>query len=307
MRRIRLGISLLIIMSANSFAGAVSTLQGYHNIAMIGVGHVGLSSAIGLAELGNTVICTDIDIKKVELLQAGIVPFNEPGFKELVDRHVGAGSLSFVVDAIRALESAEVIYVATDFSTAGSGGADVSCLKMIVDMIVQTLKNYKVIVIKSSVPVGTGASIKSLLLNKGIDLDLFDIVSNPGLLQEGASIADLLQPGCVVIGTDSRRAYTIMSEYYASLIMKQGVCFVTDVVTAEIINKYSCDTSLFRPVPNFDVVDEMVKDCELYGGNIKIIAKFMGLDERICPYFLPAKDSGDGQYRKNCSNILDLF
>ncbi|HEB41512.1 MAG TPA: UDP-glucose/GDP-mannose dehydrogenase family protein, partial [Candidatus Dependentiae bacterium] len=217
---------------------AISTLFGQSdkNIAVIGTGYVGLVTGAGLAEFGNYVTCADIDQNKITMLQQGDVPIYEPGLKEVVAINVKTGRLSFTTDVENAINQAEIIVIAVGTPSADDGSADLRAVYSVVESIAQNLNNHKIIVTKSTVPIGTGKQIRSLLEKKyGIKSDMFDIVSNPEFLREGTAIADFLKPDRLVIGTESDTALKIMCEVYEPLLENGTAHVLTNVVTAETI------------------------------------------------------------------------
>ena len=283
---------------------AISTLFGQSdkNIAVIGTGYVGLVTGAGLAEFGNYVTCADIDQNKITMLQQGDVPIYEPGLKEVVAINVKTGRLSFTTDVENAINQAEIIVIAVGTPSADDGSADLRAVYSVVESIAQNLNNHKIIVTKSTVPIGTGKQIRSLLEKKyGIKSDMFDIVSNPEFLREGTAIADFLKPDRLVIGTESDTALKIMCEVYEPLLENGTAHVLTNVVTAETI-KYAANAFL---ATKLSYINEIANLCDAINADVKTIAYALGLDERISPKFLkPGPGFGGSCFPKDTQALL---
>ena len=254
------------------------------NIAVIGSGYVGLITGACFAEFGLNVTCVDNDEKKIKLLTQGSVPFYEPGLEELMQRNIKAGRMTFTADLAKAIDSALVVFIAVGTPPRGDGSADMKFVEVVAKEIAQNMKSYKVIVTKSTVPVGTGETITKIIsknLKENID---FDVVSNPEFLREGAGIEDFMRPNRVVIGTSSAQATAIMKDLYSPLYLIEAPIILTDVKTAELI-KYASNAFLATKI---SFINEMANLCEAVGGNIQTVAKGMGLDRRIGSKFLHA-------------------
>lgn len=251
---------------------------------MIGTGYVGLVSGAGLADFGNEVICVDIDEEKIEKLQNDILPIYEPGLLDLVKKNVAKGHLSFTTDLDRAISESQVIFSAVPTPSAENGEVDLSYVFGVVDKIAEIIRDYKVIVTKSTVEVGTGDRIRERLREKGVAEELFDIVSNPEFLREGSAVGDFMRPDRVVIGTSSQKARKIMENIYRSLYLIETPVVATDVRTAEMI-KYASNAFLATKI---SFINEVANICELIDADVQVVAKAMGLDGRISNKFLHA-------------------
>ena len=253
-------------------------------IAMIGVGYVGLVSGTGLADFGNEVVCADIDEKKIDMLNNGQLPIYEPGLLELVEKNVDKGRLKFTTDVESAIRKSEVIFIAVPTPPMDDGEVDLSYVFDVVDRIASAINEFKVVVTKSTVPVGTGDEIKKRLLEKGVDRKLFEVVSNPEFLREGSAVNDFMRPDRVVIGTESEKALEIMRDIYRPLYLIETPIVATDIRTAEMI-KYSSNAFLATKI---SYINEVGNICKKLGINVYDVAKGMALDHRISDSFLAA-------------------
>jgi len=253
-------------------------------IAMIGVGYVGLVSGTGLADFGNEVICVDIDEEKIKKLKNDILPIYEPGLLDMVKKNVDKGRLSFTTDLENSIKNSRVIFSAVPTPSAENGEVDLSYVFNVVDKIAEVIDDYKVIVTKSTVAVGTGDKIIERLLSKGVPEDMFDIVSNPEFLREGSAVGDFMRPDRVVLGTTSEKALNIMKNIYRSLYLLETPIVGTDVRTAEMI-KYASNAFLATKI---SFINEVANICEAVDANVLEVAKAMGLDGRISKKFLHA-------------------
>ena len=253
-------------------------------IVMIGTGYVGLVSGAGLADFGNEVICVDVDKEKINKLNNNILPIYEPGLLDVVKRNVAQKRLSFTTDIVAALRQARVIFLAVPTPSAANGEVDLSFVFTVVDKLAEVIADYKIIVTKSTVAVGTGDQICERLLNRGVSRELFDIVSNPEFLREGSAVNDFVRPDRVILGTSSAKALEIMKGIYRSLYLIETPIVATDVRTAEMI-KYASNAFLATKI---SFINEIANLCEKVGANVLVVAKAMGLDGRISPKFLHA-------------------
>src|SRR3990170_7278361 len=209
-------ILLLIVM----YRG-ISTMN--QKIAIIGTGYVGLVSGAGLAEAGHTVICADIVKKKINQLHEGVIPIYEPGLAELVKKNVDLGRLSFTSDVAQAIEHSDVIFIAVGTPMSNDGSADLTYVHQVAQTIGEHLNGYKVIVNKSTVPIGTGKKIREVIkADVSNHENKFDIVSNPEFLREGSAVGDFLMPDRIVVGCESERAKNILAQVYEPFA-KKGV------------------------------------------------------------------------------------
>lgn len=254
-------------------------------IAMLGTGYVGLVTGACLADFGNRVVCVDLDEEKVEKLKLGKLPFYEFSLGEVVERNVREGRLSFTSDLSSAIRSSRVIFIAVGTPTGKNGEADLSQVFSAARTVAENMNSYKLVVQKSTVPVGTGQrvlrTIEGLLKKKNIP---FDVASNPEFLREGSAVEDFMRPDRIVIGTWSKKAEQILSEIYRPLYLSETPMVRTTVQTAELI-KYASNAFLATKI---SFINEMANLCEVLGADVKTVAKGMGLDRRIGPKFLHA-------------------
>jgi UDPglucose 6-dehydrogenase len=254
------------------------------NISVIGSGYVGLITGACFAEFGLNVTCVDNDLKKIKTLKKGIVPFYEPGLEEIMQRNIKAGRMHFTSNIADAVDKSLVIFIAVGTPPRGDGSADMKYVEGVAKEIAKHINSYKVIVTKSTVPVGTGEKVRKIVskhLQEKID---FDVVSNPEFLREGAGIEDFMRPNRIVIGTSSDQATAIMKDLYRPLYLIETPIVITDVKTAELI-KYASNAFLATKI---SFINELSNLCEVVGGNVQTVARGMGLDRRIGPKFLHA-------------------
>ncbi|HWV46858.1 MAG TPA: UDP-glucose/GDP-mannose dehydrogenase family protein, partial [Nitrospira sp.] len=254
------------------------------HISVIGSGYVGLVTGACFAEFGVHVTCMDSDSRRIEKLEKGEIPFYEPGLGELVTKGVKEGRLSFTTDIAKAVDKALVIFIAVGTPPRGDGSADLSYVEEVGKGIARHMTGYKVIVTKSTVPVGTGATLREVITTAQTNAFRFDLVSNPEFLREGSAIEDFMRPNRVVIGADSDQAVAIMKDLYRPLYLIETPIVVTDVPTAELI-KYASNAFLATKI---SFINEIANLCEKVGANVQMVAKGMGLDHRIGAKFLHA-------------------
>ncbi len=254
------------------------------NVCVIGTGYVGLVQGVGLAEFGLNVICVDKDKNKINSLRKGKIPFYEPGLEEIVERNVGQGRLSFTTDITGAVRNTLVIFIAVGTPSNGDGSANLKYVEEAAKQIAQNINGYKVIVTKSTVPVGTGEKIKKIISKNLKSNNGFDVVSNPEFLREGSAVEDFMRPDRVIIGVSSKQAASVMKDLYKPLYLIETPFIITDVKTAELI-KYASNSFLAVKI---GFINEMSNLCEAVGTDVHIVAKAMGLDNRIGPKFLHA-------------------
>ena len=253
-------------------------------IAVVGTGYVGLTVGTCLAELGNDVACVDIDEKKISELNKGIIPIYEPGLKDMLERNVSEKRLSFTTDKKTAIENAKVIFIAVGTPPGKDHRADLTFVKQVAKDIGTYMNNYKVIVDKSTVPVGTADVVKEIIKQNQKGNIEFDVVSNPEFLREGEAINDFMMPDRVVIGVDSEKARKIIEDIYKGIARINKPIMYTDTKSAEII-KYASNAMLATRI---SFMNEIARLCEKAGGDVKEVAKGMGLDSRIGTRFLQA-------------------
>ncbi len=271
-------------------------------ITIIGTGYVGLVTGTCLAEIGNQVLCADINVPKINGLMQGIMPIYENGLEPLVKKHSLSGHLSFTSDVSTAIAHADIIFIAVDTPMSDSGAADLTAIRRVVGTIAENINHYKVIATKSTVPIGTSVWIRDLLENEyNIASDMFDVVSNPEFLREGSAVHDFLYPDRIVIGTDSDTARIYMNAIYQSFIADNIPIIWTNIATAESI-KYASNAFLALKI---SFINEMANLCDAMGADIQDISRAMGLDKRISPQFLnPGPGFGGSCFPKDSAALL---
>ncbi|MCX8084312.1 MAG: UDP-glucose/GDP-mannose dehydrogenase family protein [Calditerrivibrio sp.] len=251
-------------------------------IAVIGTGYVGLVTGACLAEFGMFVTCVDIDEKKIERLKQGQIPIYEPGLDDIVAKNIKEGRLFFTTDTKEAVRNNLVIFIAVGTPSKEDGSADLSYVDQAAKDIATNLNGYKVIVNKSTVPVGTGQRVKKIIKSIAGENTRFDVVSNPEFLREGAAVNDFLRPDRIVIGAESEEAIAIMKDVYSAHYLNEAPFVITNIETAEMI-KYASNAFLALKVT---FINEVANLCELVGADVHKVAKAMGMDGRIGPKFL---------------------
>jgi UDPglucose 6-dehydrogenase len=254
------------------------------HISVIGTGYVGLVTGACFAEFGLNVTCMDTDAKRIGKLEKGEIPFYEPGLTELVARGLRDNRLTFTTDMAQAVDQALVIFIAVGTPSRLDGSADLSSVEEVGRGIAAHLSGYKVIATKSTVPVGTAEKLRTLIKTHQRQPVPFDIVSNPEFLREGSAIEDFMRPNRVVIGADSPQAVAIMRDLYRPLYLIETPFVITDIPTAEMI-KYASNAFLATKV---SFINEIANLCERVGADVQVVAKAMGLDQRIGSKFLHA-------------------
>ncbi len=251
------------------------------NIAVVGTGYVGLVSGTCFAETGNKVTCIDIDKKKVEQLSEGIIPIYEPGLNTIFLRNTKAGRLHFTTSIEEGISDADIIFLALPTPPGENGSADLKYVLGVADSLSSLITNYKVIVNKSTVPVGTAEKVETVLRKK-LDPSLFDVVSNPEFLREGVAVNDFLKPDRVVIGTDSERAKSVMEKLYKPFVRQGNPIIFMDRRSAEM-TKYAANAYLATRIT---FMNEIANLCDLVGANVDMVRKGIGSDSRIGKRFL---------------------
>ena len=254
------------------------------HISVIGTGYVGLVTGACFSEFGVNVTCMDTDAKRIGRLEKGDVPFYEPGLAELVTKGLKEARLSFTTDVAKTVEKALVIFIAVGTPPQPDGSADLSYVEEVGRGIARNMTGYKVIVTKSTVPVGTGETLRRVISASQSGKFRFDIVSNPEFLREGSAIEDFMRPNRVIIGAESEQAVAIMKDLYRPLYLIETPFVVTDIPTAEMI-KYASNAFLATKI---SFINEMATLCEKVGADVQVVAKGMGLDQRIGSKFLHA-------------------
>ncbi|HEX6178355.1 MAG TPA: UDP-glucose/GDP-mannose dehydrogenase family protein [Thermoanaerobaculia bacterium] len=272
------------------------------DIAVIGTGYVGLVTGAGLADFGNDVVCVDIDVKKIEALRNGVIPIYEPGLDTLVNKNVNEGRLQFTTDLAAAITGARAIFIAVGTPPRPDGSADLRYVEEVARTIAQHMNGPKLVITKSTVPIGTGKMIEKILEAAGKG-NLGSVVSNPEFLREGSAIEDFMKPDRVVIGASDDEAADLMKEIYAPLHSLEIPFVVTNVESAELI-KYAANGFLATKIT---FINEVAQLCERVGANVQDVAIGMGLDSRIGPKFLQAGPGFGGScFPKDSSAMADI-
>ena len=253
-------------------------------LAVAGTGYVGIVTGTGFANLGNEVICYDIDSEKVNMLSEGELPIYEPGLGEIFRRNLDAGRLQFTTDSIEAVQNSEIIFICVGTPSNSEQAADLTAVKQVAKAIGRYMNDYKVVVNKSTVPVGTADLVRDIIKkNQQGDIP-FDVVSNPEFLREGAAVKDFENPDRIIIGTDSKRAEEVMASLYRAKARTGRPILITNIRSAEII-KYASNAMLATRI---SFMNQLSRLCEASGADIKDVARGLGLDNRIGSRFLHA-------------------
>jgi len=272
------------------------------DIAVIGTGYVGLVTGAGLADFGNDVICVDIDEKKIAALKEGKIPIYEPGLDKIVSRNVSEGRLQFSTDLPEAIRSSRAIFIAVGTPPKPDGSADLRYVEEVARTIAQYMNGPKLVITKSTVPIGTGQVIEKILGEAGNGFR-GTVVSNPEFLREGSAIEDFMKPDRVVIGATDKESIALMKEIYAPLHSLEIPFVVTNVESAELI-KYASNGFLATKI---SFINEIAVLCELLGGDVQDVARGVGLDSRIGPKFLQAGPGFGGScFPKDTSAVADI-
>lgn len=297
------------------------------HIGIIGTGYVGLVTGACFAEFGVFVTCVDKDRQKIRSLNKGIIPFYEPGLEELVKRNIQQDRLKFTTDIGEAVRESLIVFIAVGTPPRGDGSADLRYIDEVALEIAQNINEYKVIVTKSTVPVGTGKRIERIISEhlkkrrqkgrqsgkrgtspnteaaESLNPCGFDIVSNPEFLREGAAIEDFMRPNRVIIGAKSPQAIAIMKDLYKPLYLIETPFVITNIETAELI-KYASNAFLATKI---SFINEIANLCEKVGADVNVVAKGIGLDQRIGPKFLHAGPGFGGScFPKDTRAILRM-
>jgi UDPglucose 6-dehydrogenase len=268
-------------------------------IAVIGTGYVGLVTGTCLAESGNDVICMDIDDRKIELLNSGKVPIYEPGLEELIRRNVAHGRLTFTTDISKAVKRSDIVFIAVGTPPGEDGSADLKYVLAAARQIGKHMNGYKVIINKSTVPVGTAEKVKTAVAD--ITAHKFDVVSNPEFLKEGSAIEDFMKPDRVVIGADSIRAIEIMQDLYTPFVRKGDRTLIMDIRSAEM-TKYASNAMLATKI---SFINEMSIICASLGADIDNVRKGMGYDKRIgFEFMFPGVGYGGSCFPKDVKALV---
>lgn len=251
-------------------------------VCVIGSGYVGLVAGACFAEYGNDIVCVDIDEKKISNLKNGIIPIFEPGLSEMVSHNVRRKRLEFTTSLKDGVEKSDIIFIAVGTPTGAEGEADLSMVLSVAKEIGQAMNGYKIIVDKSTVPVGTAAKVKAVIEKE--TKHPFDVVSNPEFLKEGVALEDFMRPERVVIGADSEQAGQAMKELYAPFVLNGNPILLMNTKSAEI-TKYACNAFLATKI---SFANEIANLCDKVGANYEDVRNGMGTDSRIGKKFLYA-------------------
>lgn len=269
------------------------------DITMIGSGYVGLVSGACLADSGNNVISVDIDAKKIAMLNAGQIPIYEPGLSELIGTNVKDGRLSFTTDIDAAVKKASVIFIAVGTPMSDDGKADLKYVFSAAQMIAKAMNGYKVIVDKSTVPVGTADGVRDII-KQNTKFD-FDVVSNPEFLKEGTAISDFMKPDRIVVGSNSKKASDIMREIYEPFLRTFHPLIQMDIRSAEM-TKYAANCFLATKI---SFINEISNLCEKSGADINLVREGIGADKRIGYEFLfPGVGYGGSCFPKDVRALI---
>ncbi|MBU2563893.1 MAG: UDP-glucose/GDP-mannose dehydrogenase family protein [Actinobacteria bacterium] len=308
-------------------------------ITIVGTGYVGLVTGTCLSDFGLNVICVDQDKNKIDILNSGGIPIYEPNLEPLIEKNVSAGRLSFTTDLEKSVKQSQVIFIAVGTPPNHDGSANIDQIEKVAQQIASSMNDYKVIVNKSTVPIGTAAKIKEIInqnqhnsvipakagihpsviareqsdrsnpnLNRRTGVSPvypipFDIVSNPEFLREGSAVYDFTHPDKIVIGTNSLKALKIMQEIYRPLYLIDTPFVITNPETAELI-KYACNAFLATKIT---FINEIANLCDKVGADVHQIAKAMGLDGRISPKFLhPGPGYGGSCFPKDTKALCSI-
>ncbi|HRE89654.1 MAG TPA: UDP-glucose/GDP-mannose dehydrogenase family protein [Myxococcota bacterium] len=252
------------------------------NVAVVGTGYVGLVAGTCFAELGHKVVCVDNDQSKLTKLRAGKLPIYEPGLEEMVPRNVNRGRLVFTDDLAGAVKASEVVFIAVGTPPGEDGSADLRYVLAVADAIGKALDGFKVIVMKSTVPIGTCDRIRETI--SGLTTEPFAVVSNPEFLREGVAVEDFMRPERIVVGTNDERAIEVMRRLYRPLTADGAKLLLMDVRSSEM-TKYASNSMLATRI---SFMNEIANLCEKLGADVENVRRGMGSDSRIGPHFLKA-------------------
>ena len=268
-------------------------------VAVIGTGYVGLVVGTALAESGNNVICVDIDEAKIQMLENGKVPIYEPGLEELIKKNAKEGRLRFTTSLEEGVQNSLLIFIAVGTPPQDDGSADLSAVYEVAEEIGQAMNGYKIVITKSTVPVGTTRRIKEIIA--GSTEHEFDVVSNPEFLKEGNAVNDFMKPDRVVVGTDDVRVAEIMKELYAPFVRTGNPIVIMEIESAEM-TKYVANTFLAAKI---SFMNEIANLCERLGADVENVRKGIGSDKRIGYQFLfPGVGYGGSCFPKDVRALI---
>jgi len=273
------------------------------HIAVIGTGYVGLVTGACFAEFGVDVTCVDIDAGKIESLIKGIMPIYEPGLEQIVSKNAQAGRLRFTTNVAEAIEQALVIFLAVGTPPKPDGSPDLSFVEAAACSVADYMNDYKVVVTKSTVPIGTGEHIRKLINERKKSRSNFGVVSNPEFLREGAAISDFMRPDRVVIGSRDEEAVAIMKDLYRPLYLIEAPFVITSLEAAEL-TKYAANAFLATKV---SFINEIANLCERIGCDVHDVARGIGMDKRIGSKFLhPGPGFGGSCFPKDTRALASV-
>jgi UDPglucose 6-dehydrogenase len=276
-------------------------------IAVIGTGYVGLVTGACFAEFGVDVTCVDVDVTKIEKLKNGVIPIYEPGLDNLVEKNVKAGRLHFTTEIGSAVEQAEVVFLAVGTPPQPDGTPDMSFYRQAAKDVAEAMNGYKVLVTKSTVPIGTGKWLRQFVSENLKQPTEFGVASNPEFLREGAAIDDFMRPDRVVIGSNEDRAIEVMKELYRPLYLIETPIVITSLEAAELI-KYAANAFLATKIT---FINEVANLCDAIGCDVHDVARGMGMDNRIGRKFLhPGPGYGGSCFPKDTralTTVADQF
>lgn len=273
------------------------------HIAVIGTGYVGLVTGACFAEFGVDVTCVDIDVEKIERISAGILPIYEPGLDQLVAKNASAGRLNFTTDVKEAVEQSLVVFLAVGTPPNEDGSPNLSFVESAARSVAEHMNGYKVIVTKSTVPIGTGERLRSLIEQHQSKPVNFGVVSNPEFLREGAAIGDFMRPDRVVIGSRDPEAIAIMRDLYRPLYLIEAPFVITSLEAAEL-TKYAANAFLATKI---SFINEIANLCERIGCDVHDVARAMGMDRRIGGKFLhPGPGFGGSCFPKDTQALTSV-
>ncbi len=273
------------------------------HICVVGTGYVGLVTGACLADFGINVTCVDNDHSKIDKLLDGEIPIYEPGLEALVAKNAKAGRLHFTTELGPAIQGALAIFIAVGTPPREDGSADLSYVIQVAESIAENLTGYKVVVTKSTVPIGTGQLIEDTIRKRTNGSHPFSVVSNPEFLREGSAIEDFMRPDRVVIGARDAQAVAIMKDIYSPLYLIETPFVITNVESSELI-KYASNAFLATKIT---FINEVAELCERLGADVHHVAKGMGLDRRIGPKFLhPGPGYGGSCFPKDTQALAEI-
>lgn len=274
------------------------------NIAVVGTGYVGLVTGTCFAETGVNVVCVDIDKKKVDMLRNGQVPIYEPGLDALLERNIDKGRISFTTSLEKAIKDVDAVFIAVGTPPDEDGSADLKYVLGVAREIGQHMQDYKVIITKSTVPVGTSYKVKAAveeeLKERGVRIP-FDVASNPEFLKEGSAVDDFLKPDRIVVGIESKRAEKVMNRLYKPFLMNGHPLLFMDIFSSEM-TKYAANSMLATKI---SFMNDIANLCELVGANVDLVRKGIGSDTRIGTKFIyPGTGYGGSCFPKDVQALV---